>query len=123
MSGLFDVTGNNPQGELGNGVIFEESEDFNTWDLLDAVEYFDEMRDHLNDRTRYRPPLMRDQLLELHQLAMDAYPDGNKETLAKLYDRAENLESIAFDLMMQAEKIHIILEKLTRTEPENLRGY
>ncbi len=54
---------------------------------------------------------------------MEAYPGGNKETLVKLYDAAEDLESIAFDLMIRAEKLHEILQALTNTEPEDLRGY
>lgn len=122
MSDLFEDS-ETPDDDSSDDIIFEDAEDFDSWDLLDAVDLFDEMRDHLNDQTEYRPPLMRDQLLELHQLAMEAYPGGNKEKLVKLYDSAEDLESIAFDLMMQAEKIHKILEKLTSTEPEDLRGY
>lgn len=46
-----------------------------------------------------------------------------KESLVKLYDAAEDLESIAFDLTMQAEKFHEIRQSLTDTEPEDLRGY
>ena len=60
--------------ESVDSVVSEEEDDFDTWDLLDAVDSFDQMRDHLNDREEYRPPLMPDQLLELHQLAMEAYP-------------------------------------------------
>lgn len=122
MSDVFETPGSLEE-ESEHNINFEEEDEFDTWDLLDAVDLFDQMRDHLNDRDEYRPPLMRDRLLELHQLAMDAYPNGDQKKLTQLYATAEDLESIAFDLMMQAEKIHEILEKLTRTEPEGLRGY
>jgi hypothetical protein len=118
MASLF--TGDN---ETAEDSVLEEGEGFDTWDLLDAVDHFDEMRTHLNDAGPFRPPIMRDELLALHQLAMEAYPGGPKESLVKLYDAAEDLESIAFDLMMQAEKLHEILQSLTATEPEDLRGY
>lgn len=96
---------------------------FETRDLLAAVDVFDEMRDHLNDRTEYRPPLMRDQLLNLHQLAMEAYPNGSKEDLIKFYDDAEDLAGTAFELMEQAEKLYQFLETLMATEPKDLRDY
>ena len=109
--------------ETEDDVIPAESQGFDTWDLLDAVDLFDEMRTHLSDAGHSRPPIMRDEILSLHQLAMEAYPSGDKEALIKLYDAAEDLESTAFDLMIQAEKLHDILQALTTTEPEDLRGY
>ncbi|MET3721801.1 MULTISPECIES: transposase [unclassified Arthrobacter] len=110
--------------------LFEDEEndveikhEFETRDLLAAVDVFDEMRTHLNDMGIARPPQMRGELLDLHQLAMEAYPNGSKEDLIKLYEDAENLESAAFELMEQAEKLHQLLESLMATEPEDLRGY
>ncbi|GAC1377991.1 MAG: hypothetical protein NVS2B15_20100 [Pseudarthrobacter sp.] len=66
---------------------------------------------------------MRGELLDLHQLAMEAYPNGSKEDLIKLYEDAEDLESTAFELMEQAEKLHQVLLSLMATEPEDLRDY
>ncbi|QCO99640.1 hypothetical protein FCN77_20450 [Arthrobacter sp. 24S4-2] len=109
--------------------LFEDEEndveverEFETRDLLAAVDVFDEMRTHLNDMGIARPP-MRGELLDLHQLAMEAYPNGSKEDLVKLYEDVEDLESAAFELMEQAEKLHQLLESLMATEPEDLRDY
>ena len=36
--------------ELDEGYVEEDDRTFETWDLLDAVDSFDEMRTHLNDQ-------------------------------------------------------------------------
>lgn len=107
--------------ELDEGYVEEDDRTFETWDLLAAVDSFDEMRTHLNDQGVARPPQMRNELLALHALAMEVFPNGPKKELVKLYDRAEELEGLAFDLMTQSEKLHRILESLMNTEPDELR--
>lgn len=54
--------------------LFEDEEndveverEFETRDLLAAVDVFDEMGTHLNDRGIARPPQMRGELLDVHQ--------------------------------------------------------
>ncbi len=113
MKDLFEDEENHVEVERG----------FETRDLLAAVDVFGEMRTHLNDIGIAGPPQMRGELLDLHQLAMEAYPNGSKEDLIKLYEDAEDLESTAFELMEQAEKLHQLLESLMATEPEDLRDY
>ncbi|MCO4262519.1 hypothetical protein NG697_06195 [Pseudarthrobacter sp. MDT3-26] len=65
---------------------------------------------------------MRDELLDLHSLAMEVFPNGPKDELVKLFERTEELESLAFELMMQSEKLNgSIHESLMDTEPDELR--
>jgi len=94
---------------------------FETQDLLAAVDVFDDMRTHLNDIGIAGPPVMRRELLDLHQLAMETYPNGPKDELIKLYEHAEDLAGTAFELMEQAEKLYQFLESLMATEPKDLR--
>jgi len=60
---------------------------FETRDLPDAVDSFDEMRTHLNGHGVTRPPETRDELLDLHSLAMEVFSNGPKNELVKLYER------------------------------------
>ena len=46
-------------------------ENFETTDLLAAVDLLDEVRGILGDRPGWKPPELRTNLLKLHQLAMD----------------------------------------------------
>jgi hypothetical protein len=44
-------------------------ENFETADLLRAVDCFDALRGYFNDREHFQPPEIRDELLKLHGLA------------------------------------------------------
>ena len=48
-------------------------ENFDTAELLTAVDSLDALRGHLNDREHFQPPEIRGELLKLHGLAMRSH--------------------------------------------------
>ena len=51
-------------------------ENFDTTDLLSAVDSLDALRGYLNDREHFQPPEIRGELLKLHGLAMKVIRNG-----------------------------------------------
>jgi len=89
----------------------EKLREFETEDLLLAVDHLDEMRGELADHG-IRPPAIRMKLLELHQIAFDVikrghqFPDGMDmiettdeilESIENIIDNAEKLQSVISD--------------------------
>lgn len=93
-------------------------ENFETTWLLDAVGHIDTLRTHLSDRDIIRPPQMRDDMLELHRLAMDVVNNGWDGHLRQMAFLAVALEDQALDVMMAVEAIHKTLSKLLALLPE-----
>lgn len=94
-------------------------ENFETTWLLDAVGHIDTLRSHLSDRDSIRPPQMRDDMLELHQLAMDVVNNGWDGQLRKMAFLTVALEDQAMDVMMSIEAIHKTLSRLLALLPES----
>lgn len=93
-------------------------ENFETTWLLDAVGHIDTLRTHLSDRDIIRPPQMRDDMLELHRLAMGIVNNGWDGHLRQMAFLAVALEDQALDVMMAVEAIHKTLSKLLALLPE-----
>ena len=53
---------------LSEETLQELSDNFDTMDILHAVDQLDEIRALVADRENYRPPEVRDNLLKLHKL-------------------------------------------------------
>ena len=76
-------------------------ENFETTELLSAVDAVDRLRDDLNDGEGCRPPELRTNLLKLHELAM-------------------NLDEQVSQMMNELEQVQDTLAKLVALYPESL---
>ena len=70
-------------------------ENFETTELLSAVDAVDCLRDDLNDGEGCRPPELRTNLLKLHELAMAVVNNGSRSQASKMFDLAMNLDDRA----------------------------
>ncbi len=95
-------------------------ENFDTADLLSAVESFDALRGYLNDREHFQPPEMRGELLKLHGLAMRVIGTGARGGAVEMFDLAEDLEEQVAQMMEEMEHIADTLEKLISLRPKSL---
>ena len=93
-------------------------ENFETTTLLDAVDHLDRLRSELGDDEDFRPPTIRQDLLRLHQLAMDVVNRGYLSKGEELFDLAFDLEDQVFGLMENLEAIQDTLGALTRLAPD-----
>jgi hypothetical protein len=95
-------------------------ENFDTTDLLSAVDSLDALRGYLNDREHFQPPEIRGELLKLHGLAMKVVGNGPLGGAAEMFDLAEDLEEQVGQMMNEMEQIADTLEKLTSLRPKSL---
>lgn len=95
-------------------------ENFETTDLLAAVDLLDEVRGVLGDGPNWEPPELRINLLNLHQLAMDVVNQGDKDRAQKMFDLANELDMEVFGLLESLESIQKVLSALTALYPESL---
>ena len=93
---------------------------FDTLSLVHAVDELDKMRGHLNDREHYNPPEIRNDILKLHDLAMDVVNHGLKGRGSALFDLASEIKDQLSDLSEALEKIQDTIGKLTDLYPESL---
>ncbi len=74
-------------------------ENFDTAELLSAVDSFDALRGYLNDRENFQPPEIRGDLLKLHGLAMKVIGAGARGGATEMFDLAEDLEDQIAQMM------------------------
>ena len=79
------------------------------------------MRGHLNDQEHHNPPDIRNDLLKLHDLAMDVVNQGTKGRAPALFDLAIDIEDQLSDLSEALENIRETIAKLTDLQPESLQ--
>ena len=96
------------------------NENFETVSLLQAVDAVDALRGHLNDREKYQPPEIRDNLLKLHQLAMKVVNEGQKGRAPALFELAAEIEDEISDMMEALATIQDSVTKLTALHPASL---
>lgn len=92
-------------------------EGFQTTSLLEAIDHLDNLRRGLSD-DGIRPPQLRDDLLKLHQLAMDYVNEGYLDKQEELFDLAFEIGDKIFDLVQSLEAIEITLQNLTAFAPD-----
>lgn len=92
-------------------------EGFETTSLLDAIDHLDNLRRGLSD-DGIRPPQLRDDLLKLHQLAMDYINEGDLDKQEELFDLAFDIGDRIFDWVQSLEAIEITLQNLTAFAPD-----
>ena len=92
---------------------------FETFSLISAIDELDQMRGHLNDRAHHNPPEIRNDLLKLHDLAMDVVNHGMKGRAPAPCELAIEIEDQLSDLSAALEKIQDTIGKLTDLYPES----
>jgi hypothetical protein len=95
-------------------------ENFETTELLSAVDTVDSLRDDLNDGEYSRPPELRTNLLKLHELAMAVVNNGARGQASEMFDLATDLEEQVSHMMTNLEQIQDTLAKLIALYPESL---
>lgn len=90
----------------------EQTQDFDTHRLLEAVDELDTLRGLLADDGT-RPPEIRNRLLKLHDLAMAVINEGAREQADEMFDLAGELGDEVFDMLEAATRLHEILEALS----------
>ncbi len=95
-------------------------ENFDTAELLSAVDSFDALRGYLNDREDFQAPEIRGELLKLHGLAMKVIGAGARGGATEMFDLAEDLEEQITQMMEEMEQIADTLGKLTSLRPKSL---
>src|ERR1700758_3724228 len=94
-------------------------ENFETTELLSAVDAVDCLRADLNDGEGCRPPELRTNLLKLHELAMAVVNNGSRSQASKMFDLAMNLDE-QVGHMKELEQVQDTLAKLVALYPESL---
>ena len=100
------------------------ADNFETYDLLDALGSLDEARGYLNDQIDddggFRPPEMRIELHKLHGLAMEVIKNGDRSKAREMFDAAFELQDQAMSLLEHVEHVYDTLDKLVRYAPDDL---
>ena len=91
---------------------------FDTAELLEAVDSLDTIRGILADGDHLEPPQIRTDLLKLHELAMDVFNDGHPvdEEMTSL---AWDIESQVDEIVEAADRIQKTLTELVQVFPED----
>ena len=95
-------------------------ENFETTDLLAAVDVLDGVRSALGDGPNFEPPELRTNLLKLHQMAMDVVNQRWTDRASEMFDLANDLDMEIFSVIEALEQIQAVLTKLTDLYPESL---
>ena len=99
---------------LSKETLQELRDNFDTMDILSAVDQLDEIRALVADRENDRPPEVRDNLLKLHKLAHRIINEGHVPSDSdELWNLAYDIEDDIYPILENAEKILDTLRKLT----------
>lgn len=94
---------------------------FDTCSLIHAIDELDKMRGHLNDREHHNPSEIRNDILKLHDLAMDVVNHGVTSRAQALFELAIEIEDQLSDLSEALEKVKDTIGRLTDLSPESLQ--
>jgi hypothetical protein len=80
---------------------------FETTELLSAVDTADSLRDDLNDGEYSRPTELRTNLLKLRELAIAVVNNGARSQASEKFDLAMGLEEQVSNMMTNLEQIRM----------------
>jgi hypothetical protein len=120
---VFRKKGRREPNTKGPGTMTREDwkkllENFDTTELLSAVDAVDELRTHLNDQQNQIPPQIRTDLLTLHQLTMAVVNEGSRRQAEELFTLAEDLHIQVILMLEFLEQISSTLDRLTALRPD-----
>jgi hypothetical protein len=95
-------------------------ENFETTELLSAVDAVDSLRDDLNDGEGCRPPELCTNLLKLHELAMAVVNNGACSQASEMFNLTMDLDEQVSHMMTDLEQIQSTLAKLMVLYPESI---
>ena len=95
-------------------------DNFESRQLLTAVDHIDIARHHLGDGDNWEPPQIRTDLLKLHEMAMDVINYSDTENIQEMFHMAIDLEMQVDSIIESLEVIQETLGKLTDLYPESL---
>lgn len=95
-------------------------DNFESRDILIAVDVFDSARHHLANQGVNTPPQIRINLLQLHELAMDLTCYGDKTKVKELFELADDLEYDLDDAISSLKKVRKIIRNLTSLCPNSI---
>ena len=92
-------------------------DEFETHDLLEAVDDLDRIRDILADGPNLQPPQVRIDLMELHKLAMRVCNEGEDDS-SELVELAIGLEDQVEEIRDASDHIIEVLRGITEAETD-----
>lgn len=93
-------------------------EEFETTRLLSAVEHVHQLRQLLGDDEDFRAPLIRSDLLQLPQLAMEFTNNGVMNKGPKLFGLALDLDDQVFTIREALDEIEKTIQTLMDLAPD-----
>ncbi len=92
-------------------------DEFETNDLLEAVDDLDTIRDILADGPNLEPPQLRIDLMRLHKLAMRVCKKGEDDS-SELVELAIDIEDQLEDIRDASDHIMEVLREITEAETD-----
>ncbi len=92
-------------------------DEFETNDLLEAVDDFDRIREILADGPNLEPPQLRIDLMKLHKLAMRVCKEGQDDS-SELVELAIDIEDQLEDIRDASDHIMEVLREITEAETD-----
>lgn len=105
--------------EISEDDMQELYENFETTWLLDSISHLDKVGAYFSDREGFGPPRIRQELFELHTLAMQVV-NGNPGRIRELFDMAGELDDQIYCMMESLSFIKDILTRLIQLYPQSL---
>ena len=94
---------------------------YDTTSILRAVDDIDELRGSLlGDGSNLEPPKIRNDLLKLHQLAMNVVNLGQEADLKQMATLALDLQDETDDLLETLQNVNQVINKLIGLLPESV---
>lgn len=96
-----------------NEILSEELySEFDSSTLLDAVGHLDRMRQHLGDGVNLEPPQIRQDLMDLYGMVMDASNGSSKHSIEDIALQVSDIENSLLAIQEAAERIFGIFRNL-----------
>jgi hypothetical protein len=97
-------------------------ENFETFDILTAIDQFDSARGYIADQSLNTPPELRINLLKLHDLAMNviSYGNNDKEQIKELFELADDIEWDIDNAISSLKKVRKVVRNLTALCPNSI---
>jgi len=95
-------------------------DNFETRDLLDAVDSIDVARSYLSDGLNFSPPEIRNDIMKLHEYAMQVINHGQTDNIDAMFELADDIEAQVNEVIEALTPVRETLDKLTLLYPESL---
>lgn len=95
-------------------------DNFDTQDILRAIDMLDSARCHLADQSLNMPPKLRFDLFKLHDLAKEVIGYADNTNIKELFEIADDLEWNIEDAISSLKQVRKMLRTLTSLCPNSL---